>query len=347
MISECLNHFGHQDFDKTRAAQRSWTRCPLTDCVAQLLPVPYRKDTLPYCPVHGIRLHTGTFVYWNGPDREDKRQARLRNFRFRPDLAEAVVTGKAETYRLGYELSEDALTWNVFVGLAEVSALRAVVRALTGIETDREPRLYLWGRLVDLRGGQPELFEPLDKVRDKLEKGIRNYRTEPDVMLVNDRYVICIEAKFTSGNTLAHDAPTKREEKPTSVEGLVSRYLDNSGEATRRSIDLDMIGERFHSQLFRNIVFASEMAGKADWRVVNLVSETQWRKRGNASVKCSFRNPVADVQRYLASAHREKFAHETWEALYRRVVFHDNRLGRLDEYLRSKSAGFERAFDLN
>jgi hypothetical protein len=50
-------------------------------CSATLLPVPYRDRnksdrTLPWCQAHGIRLHSRTFVYWNGSKLND--EARLR-----------------------------------------------------------------------------------------------------------------------------------------------------------------------------------------------------------------------------------------------------------------------------
>jgi hypothetical protein len=79
-------------------------------CGADLVPVPFGKTQ--WCPEHGLRLHTKTFVYWNGPGRED--DARLRNFMVRPELARAIALGKgmkAESHRLGYEMSEDALSW--------------------------------------------------------------------------------------------------------------------------------------------------------------------------------------------------------------------------------------------
>jgi hypothetical protein len=133
-----------------------------------------------------------------------RRLARLRNFLIQPRLAEAIALGskaKAESHRLGYEMSEDALSWNVFVGLAEAGALRAATCFLTGVDPHAEPRLYLWGERVDLSGEAAERFAPLDTVRRKLEKGIRRFLTEPDIMLVVDgRSVVCVEAKFGSGN---------------------------------------------------------------------------------------------------------------------------------------------------
>src|SRR5262249_24042102 len=68
--SDCLHHFGWTDFDLARLDKKS-DQCPVHGCSATLLRVPYRDRnrsdrTLPWCPEHGIRLHSGTFAYWNG-----------------------------------------------------------------------------------------------------------------------------------------------------------------------------------------------------------------------------------------------------------------------------------------
>jgi hypothetical protein len=119
-VSECLQGFGFQDFALETFRPLDPTHCPVRGCATPLVHTRYSKGTKPVCPKHGIRLHSGTFVYWNGPDRIT--QAQLRNFPVRPDLASEIALGsvaKAESHRPGYEMSEDALSWNVFVGLAE------------------------------------------------------------------------------------------------------------------------------------------------------------------------------------------------------------------------------------
>ena len=57
----------------------------------------------------------------------------------------AQLTRKAETWRLGNENSEDALSFNVFRSLQEAGALRQAARVLTGIECEDEPDLIVWG----------------------------------------------------------------------------------------------------------------------------------------------------------------------------------------------------------
>ena len=301
---------------------------------------------MPWCPEHGIRLHSNTFVYWNGDGLED--DARLRNFIVEPDLVRAIALRKgmkAEAHRLGYEMSEDALSWNVFVSLAMARRLRDSAQNLTDRVLRSEPSLYLWGRHIDLRHGDCALFPELVRVRDMLEKDIRRFPTEPDIMLIAPgEMVICIEAKFGSGNPLAHESVTGPDEKPTTRQALLDRYLTSS-EYARRGVQPDRIAERFHSQLFRNIVFACEMARELPWHVVNLVSATQ---RGTADdVRDSFASPTEDVRCYLHPDRQHCFTYRTWEGLHAALIRDDARLAELDHYLRCKSAHYLRAFELS
>lgn len=350
--SDCFQYFGYEDFEFDRVQPDYPAGCPIAACSTTLVKIPDSRGERPFCPTHGIRLHSNTFVYWNG--NEHRNEARLRNFPIRPDLARKIAlesVEKAESHRLGYEMSEDALSWNVFVGLAEAGKLRNVVRFLTGRDVDAEPSLYLWGELIDLAGFKRERFQPLNAVRARLEKGIKKFKTEPDVMLVVDgRLVICVEAKFSSGNPLAYDGKIEDGQKPTDRAGLLRRYLDQATDGTKRIINCEGVGGKFHGQLFRNVIFASEMAAEmasgCDWHVVNLVSETQ-RKRGIDSDRYSFLDPEEDVRCYLHQDHRHCFSFRTWEKLYVELIKDDAALGHLNTYIRSKSAHYRRAFDLN
>lgn len=346
--SDCTQSFGHKDFDIGCLEAGYPAICPVLGCATPPTEVEFGKRTFAVCRVHGIQLRESeTFVYWNGAGQE--RRARLRNFPIQPRLAEAIALGskaKAESHRLGYEMSEDALTWNVFVGLAEAGALRAATTFLTGIDPGTEPRLYLWGERVDLSGKATERFAPLDTVRGKLEKGVHKFLTEPDIMLVVDaRFLVCVEAKFGSGNPLAHSAETAADEKPQDRSGLIRRYLHPACERTQSAINEQSIGSSLHSQLFRNLVFAAEMAGEQDWHVVNLVSETQWRDAKDSSHH-SHGDPTIDVGAFLSADNRHRFAFRTWEQLYRAVIAPVPELQTVQAYLQAKSAHFRPAFDL-
>ena len=217
--SDCFEYFAHENFDHERHTGLDLPRCPIKGCSTPLVAIKYGRGRKLFCPEHGIRLHSGTFVYWNGP--EMRRQAQLRNLRVRPELADATALGsatKAESYRLGYEMSEDALSWNVFVGLAEAGQLREAAKYLTGRPVDAEPDLYLWGLRIDVKNGTRGFFQPLERVRDLLERDIRRFKTEPDIMLVLERQlIVCIEAKFGSGNPIAYDSTPQAEKSQRSA----------------------------------------------------------------------------------------------------------------------------------
>ena len=142
------------------------------------------------------------------------------------------------SHRLGHETSEDALTWNVFAGLADAGKLKQAVHFLTGRTVTGEPRLYLWGELIDPEHRRREHFEPLREVRGRLEPDIHTFQTEPDIMLVVDgELLVCVEANFTSGNPIAHETVTRTEEKPADRRGLLDRYYGKASEATQRAMD--------------------------------------------------------------------------------------------------------------
>jgi hypothetical protein len=243
-------------------------------------------------------------------------------------------------------MSEDALSWNVFVSLAVAGKLKYAGEWLTGRSLSGEPELYLWGQPIDAKPSERVIYEPLRRVRAALESGIARFGTEPDIMLViPGEMVICIEAKFGSGNPLACDGDVKRGERPTSGAGLLETYLGASTSAkTRGAIRPENIGPRLHSQLFRNVVFASEMAEK-DWHVVNLVSKTQKGAKDND--RYSFAAPTADVRSYLSPDMQSCFTYRTWEDLYAKLVKDTAELAALGAYMRGKSAHYRPAFNLS
>lgn len=342
--SSCEKSFGYTDFDSELVGTgRDWESCPIGGCELDEITVGVkRRSRIPVCVKHGIRLHAGTFVYWNGAEHEEK--ARLRNIQVRPDLAKQFVagkTGKVESGRLGYEMSEDALSWNVFVGLMEAGALARAVSHLCGTTPSREPNLYLWGFGIVDRKDPLESFAPLDSVRRVLEKGIRKFVTEPDIMLVvPGELLVCIEAKFGSGNPLAHPDKKSAGEKPTDVDALVARYLQPNAKAARSAINLEELKDPFHSQLFRNVVFAAEMAARSgieDWRVVNLVGNTLWEERKGEKQPAGYSldDPTMDIQRYLRAEHRHRFSFRQWEGLHGSAL---KDIPTVARYMASKSA---------
>jgi hypothetical protein len=183
-------------------------------------------------------------------------------------------------------------------------------------------------------------------VRAALEPDIHTYVTEPDIMLVADgEMLVSIEAKFGSGNPLAHEGMVKKGEKPITRAGLLERYLgNNTSQRTKRIVQSEHIGRAPRSQLLRNVVFTAEMGGDTPWHVVNLVAESL---KGKKDKYKSFANPTEEVAGYLHPDYKHCFTYRTWEGLHANCIAGDSKLADLDGYLREKSAHYFPAFTLS
>jgi hypothetical protein len=225
---------------------------------------------------------------------------------------------------------------------------------LAGREISGTPELYLWGCHINLEQNICEPYNLLKQARAKIEPDITRFPTEPDIMLVvPGKFIMCIEAKFTSGNTLALDNSIMKDgedgAKPKSKVGLLNRYLFQNHYWVNgfKYIDPGKIGKKFHSQLFRNIVFAAGMAEKCngDWQVVNLVRALRPSHR-QASLTVDFDDPTEAVRAYLTKDHQDRFTYRTWEGLYAHVVEGEPQLKELAGYFQGKSVFFRPAFQL-
>jgi len=312
-------------FDTRTLTVPSAGGCPVRGCHATLQSSGDGKTFPLRCPDHEIKIHTKTFGYGDP----------LRNILFERNYFNQNIRNnpnKSETHRLGYENSEDALTWNVFSQLARTDRLTELASHLAQVELKSRPTLYLWGLPIDLDDPQrPATFATLAKARNKFERGIHKMLTEPDVMLyVHGQCLILIEAKFTSGNTIAKtDAQDVPNEKPKSRAGILSRYSVDHVLPTR--LNTDHLVEPFFSQLYRNLVFAIWMARElhVEWRLVNLVSALHHRDSPD---------PTPFIHSLLPLAFQNRFVRYDWESLFGDYISGSPELGELAEYLRYKSA---------
>ena len=318
--------------------------CPVSGCAAPLEKAANPGDKVAYCPVHCIRIHPGsrTFVYYNGPDAPSKRNAALRNILFERDYFITHILGnaaKAETHRICHETSEDALTWNVFSRLASGRLLPTVLSTLTRSCLKNEPELYLWGLKIGLHDSSPpSLFPPLERARSIFEKGIRKFLTEPDIMLyVPGQMLVLVEAKFTSGNTIASASAANdvAGEKPKSLNGIVRRYRPAA--LPPSSLLAPPSSGPFYSQLYRNLVFAIHMANDLGvrWALVNLVCERQFHQRQR---RVEFQDPSQFIHALLPEKSRDQFLFYSWERVYADHVAKTTGLEDLAEYMYNKSA---------
>lgn len=308
-------------------------RCYHRGCERWLRPAPRDSRSAELCPEHQIRCH---YSQQNGPTYSyaDVR----RNIIVAADLlADQVVRHPFKQYtdQFGFEKSEDALTWNVFRSLQEAGVLREVAAWFTGIVAPDEPRLYLWGLRVDDDSLEP--WNLLIGARERFEKELPPGRrhTEPDIALhLPGRYLVLIEAKFTSSNPVRDSA--LGETDSLSKSNLIRIYQDPS----LKILDVEKARQstRVYDQLWRNMVFAEWMASaEASETRAYLVNLTRLGYEQESC--CEFRQVVRP-------GFAGRFVHRAWEEIDDLWATRLPELARLHSYLATKTSGLVPAFRL-
>ena len=276
-------------------------RCYVRGCT-NVLTVPTRGQRGEVCPEHGIRCHYSssgpTFVY------QDVR----RNIIASADMFAKWIVGhpfKYESHRLGAERSEDALSWNVFRSLQEAGCLHVLAHAITGDSCPIEPYLYLWGICLTDNAFDPWPLLVMARRRFEANLPVNRPLTEPDIALhLPGRYLILIEAKFTSPNGYYNRGP-RRDGGSLTLDELLGIYRDPGLQILdHRRADQ---AERVPYQLWRNTVFAEWMA-RADHPGtrafhVNLVREE------NETVSAD------EFRSLLNPAFEDRFQRWSWEGV--------------------------------
>jgi hypothetical protein len=292
-------------------------RCCVRDCPRWLARRRRRvRDPDIYCPDHGISVsYSPTYVY------RDYR----RNFIVAIPQLERVARLKYEKHRLGYERSEDAVSWNVFVALAELGGLIDVFQHLSGMEPSDEPELYLWG--VRIGADPPHVWPRLEELRAILEPG-RRIQTEPDIMLrIPGQALVLVEAKFGSSNSTLNGDVAEFLDRYPAPDGA-DDPLDRNWISTQEPGDI-------LAQLCRNIVFAQRLAEEGETpMVVNLV-----RQDYEADV-------VERFAAHLAPDGPVGFRRATWEGLYRLPLMAGGDAAPLRRYFENKTSELTQAFQL-
>jgi hypothetical protein len=291
-------------------------QCCITDCEA-LLTRRHQGQKPCFCPRHGISVSTKpTYIY---------RDAE-RNFIVGKEIPRCI--GKVEKWRLGFETSEDALSWNVFVGLYALKGLAEAFKALTGTVPKGEPELYLWGNRID---AECIPWPNLNEVRKELENGM-DIPTEPDIILrIPGQAIVLIEAKFGSSNSRL----AGKKGRFNSVTEFFNRYKRREGAAD--PLNRKWISERDVSeileQLCRNVVFAHWLASEDEHPfVINLV------RRKAPNDEQLFRQHMAE--------NGVQFHVRRWEDLFGLPIMQGEQASVLRRYLRNKTLNLLPAFDL-
>jgi hypothetical protein len=245
---------------------------------------------------------------------------------------------KFESWRFGFENSEDAVTWNVFRSFQEAGCLHEVARYVTGLGARDEPTLYLWGlRMSDDSLG---LWDLLAAARDRFETGrlpVKRPATEPDIGLhLPGRYLVLIEAKLSSPNSFYEDGPRRSSQSLTKDE-LLDLYRGT--ELRALNVERARAAPRVPYQLWRNLQFAEYMA--------RLDGPGTLAFHANLVRAGCEHESTQEFSQLVNPGYRDRFTRITWEELYVLAGLRWRQLGRLQEYMLLKTVRLAPAFQLD
>lgn len=310
--------YGVSDIDPGQAISVApdHVRCCIKGC-GRLLQKAHRgtrKSPDCFCPAHDIRVSPSrpTYVF----------RDQYRNVIVAHDVFAAVR--KTESWRLPNETSEDALSWNVFVGLASLGRLREAARVLSGVTVDVDPELYLWGNKITPDGAT--LWPALVDVRIRLEDELK-IQTEPDIAIrVPGKLLVVIEAKFGSKNG------TLDGKDYECVEEFLDRYESPMGsDPLNRTWIVGQSSDRILEQLCRMAVFGAWLGERGE----DVVVVSLMRRQELAA-------SPPDVASHLVPGGPVRFQARAWEDLIPLAAGAPDHT--LRRYLADKSYGLRPAF---
>ena len=322
--------FGVFDVDPTLQfdPKTAKIRCVVANCDQYLAP-PARKKKGEMCSEHGICVHRSATYSYADP--------KCNAIAGRELLINQVIGHpfKFESHRLGAERSEDMLSWNVFRSFQEAGCLRLIGNYITGYETNKEPRLFLWG--LEPTDDIVKPWDLLIAARKMFEKKLPVKRplTEPDIGLFLDgHYLALIEAKFCSPNTAYIKGPRKDKQSLT-LDELLNIYWTLTTEMLNRekALQADMV----YYQLWRNTIFAEYMASLASKGTTPFFVNLTRRGYENDSF-----NHFVDL---VNQEHKHQVVHIFFEDLFTIAGLTGGKLDLLREYMLTKTANLQPAFE--
>lgn len=301
--------------------------CPIKGCDTRIDEYPSREkpkdNSSNDCQKHKIYCRRNTYIY------KDK----LDNLIIDKELFRSIFEKQNnEKYdkRMGYENSEDALTWNVFVTLKKAGGLKAIASLISDKSCEEEPELILWG--YSLKDGSP--LEELKSFREDFERQLQ-IKTEPDIILKTGKGIFLIEAKFCSPNSRKAISVWRDKEINTRTKEKYEPYKIRYKDLIDDVLNKDFIERqnKFCSQLVRYVLYAHDAYKDKNYYIANLLPKMH--KEIN-SIEGEF-NP------YLK---KDTFKIITWEDIYKAL---ENLKGEpeiivLRKYLQEKTANLKKAF---
>lgn len=287
-------------------------QCPVRGCTNKVKRQKYsfRKDSVFLCPQHKIYISKSTWEY----------EIEGENVLWHDNLLNEIKTVKRES-RMARDNSEDAVTWNVFRFLEINNQIADYLSWL--IDTPiSSPEIKYWSYCQNERSSWSDLNKARKQFGEQIHRG-----TEPDLIIITEKELFFIEAKFGSGNNTTPGNVKNITFYEKGAEGWSSKVF-------RTDItDISVRDKKY--ELMRLWLLGSWLAKQLNknFFLINLVLREREKNIKN------------DFSKNLMECSKRNFLRATWEDIYDFILKSDT-VNVIDkqlivDYFQNKSLGFD------
>lgn len=330
---------GWDDLKKTIQVTKTEVECPVLDCTETVRRC-RRGERLRSpdfcCPRHGIFVSPTTFEY---PDVADNLL-----WRSPEDLAlwkKINSPGVKRECRVARDNSEDGLTWAVFRYFEHQGELGRFVDLAAKERVALNVRILYWSYCPATAGPWKPLVDAAGMFGEAYAR-----RSEPDLIIDDERILVFVESKFLSGNRTKPSVPEDPKRYLSGGDHWFARVFASDPNFQRVAVEEQLY------ELMRLWLLGSWIAAQSgrQFLLVNILRSAAKRER----------DIVTRFGRQARYGSQRSFARLTWEQIYSELIRPANGTEEADgltHYLVNKTANYQvsearqegvlrRAFDL-
>ena len=301
----------------------SSVECPVRDCaqVVKRQRQRFQRNDEFLCPQHGIFISPSTFEYQSESDNmlwatdDDLALWRCIN-----------APGMKRESRVTRDNSEDAVTWNVFRFLEKCGLLGHFINMIGGEPLAVLPRIIYWSYCQSSHLGWQPLANAASVFGESVER-----RSEPDLVIDDDRLLVFVENKFLSTNRTRPSMSWCSKRYTTGGDGWFSNVF-----ALFSDFQSIAVADELY-QLMRLWLIGSWIADQQNKAFV-LINVLRSQDKEEANIEARF-------GKHIQTSPRRRFVRLTWEAIRNDLVAKASLSldkERLTTWFRNKTAGYDR-----
>jgi hypothetical protein len=313
--------YGWNNLKKNIAISPTAVECPVLGCGQQVerQRKTFLKEERFTCPTHSICISPSTFEY---PDERDNMlwtsEADLRLWNC------IKAKGVKRESRMARDNSEDAVTWNVFRYLEVNGLIGEFIDSLASEHISQNPRVVYWSFCQASQRPFPALVAAASTFGEHIDR-----RSEPDVILDDDKVLVFVENKLSAGNRTKPSDPENSKLYLSGGDSWFGRIFHPDATFSKIAVE-----ERLY-ELMRLWLLGSWIAAQAGKRFL-LVNVLRNGARSEKTIEARF-------EAITQSDSERAFVRCTWERIYSEFVGPREGSPTADlvgRYMREKTIGY-------